>query len=146
MTTYAKDITRGFRRISPDRIKETALLEAYHQARARRGYRYILEVYDVSGATITMQSVPGRPMSSVLVSGAADVELITAKITSALQAIHTVGIIHNDPNLSNFYLDADGNVWIIDFGEAYVSYDTVAMGDDIAGVRDVIEDLIQSIP
>ena len=64
---------------------------------------------------------------------AAEALQYTRQIASALDAIHSVGILHRDLKPANVMLRADGTICLIDFGLAKAS----ELNSDLTGTREI---------
>jgi len=87
-----------------------------------------------SSASLTMPG--GAPLSEVKSGERAfhvSVARIGRQVAGALAHAHAKGIIHRDIKPSNLLLDADGTVWITDFGLAKAEEEALTGTGDIVG-------------
>jgi serine/threonine protein kinase/WD40 repeat protein len=82
-----------------------------------------------SGSDSGRSSFAGQPESVYF----REVARIGAQVTDALDHAHRQGVVHRDIKPSNLLLDAQGNVWVTDFGLA-----KVVEGDDLSQSHDVV--------
>jgi ubiquinone biosynthesis protein len=68
---------------------------------------------------LVLERVHGRPVSdaaAVDASGASRAELASRLLGTFLSQVMTAGVFHADPHPGNVLIDADGTLWLIDFG------------------------------
>jgi len=68
---------------------------------------------------LVMERVVGRPVSdegAVDATGASRTELADRLLGTFLSQVMTAGVFHADPHPGNILIDADGALWLIDFG------------------------------
>jgi len=97
-------------------------------------HKNVIRIFDLGMADgrkfITMDYIDGRDLKSVLVERGklppAEAVPIVQQICRGLEAAHAEGVIHRDLKPQNIMLDANGRVWVMDFGLAR-SMDLVGM-------------------
>jgi len=98
------------------------------QALARLRHPGIATIYE-AGRTedgqhfFTMELVAGEPLSAYVRAhevGLRERLELFLKIAEAIQYAHEHGVIHRDLKPSNIMVDAEGHVWILDFGLARI--------------------------
>lgn len=98
------------------RFRDEALLLA------RLNHPNIATIYSFEArpehAFITMEAVPGHPLSAASVRSVDDVIAIADQIAGALDAAHARGVAHFDLKPSNVLVTADRRVKVLDFGLA----------------------------
>jgi len=72
---------------------------------------------------IVMEYVDGRTLKQYLTDHGNKIPFsealsIMTQVMAALEKVHQVGILHRDVNPNNIYIEQDGNVKILDFGNA----------------------------
>ncbi|MDP9065150.1 MAG: serine/threonine protein kinase [Pseudomonadota bacterium] len=113
-------------------------LQEYQLVAALR-HRHIVRIYDLGVADdhayIAMEHFPlGDLRHRMQTPLRADVALhFLEQIASALDAIHSVGILHRDLKPANLMLRADGTLCLIDFGLAK----SAAAESDLTGTREI---------
>jgi serine/threonine protein kinase/tetratricopeptide (TPR) repeat protein len=89
-------------------------------------HKNVIRIFDLGMADgrkfITMEFVEGRDLKSILVERgklpAEEVVPIVQQICRGLEAAHTEGVVHRDLKPQNIMVDAQGRVWVMDFGLA----------------------------
>src|SRR5579862_8703108 len=89
-------------------------------------HRNVIRIFDLGIADhlkfITMDYVEGRDLSKILSEkgkfSVADACDIVRQISSGLEAAHIEGVVHRDLKPQNIMLDAQGRVFLMDFGLA----------------------------
>lgn len=97
-------------------------------------HKNVIRIFDLGMADgrkfITMDYIEGRDLKSLLVERgklpAAEAVPIVQQICRGLEAAHIEGVVHRDLKPQNIMLDANGRVWVMDFGLAR-SMDLVGM-------------------
>jgi len=87
---------------------------------------------DLKDAAITMEFVAGRQVKQVL----ADVsrkerQALCVKIGGLIGKLHRHGVIHGDLTTSNMILDAEGKIFLVDFGLGEKNTEVEARGVDL---------------
>ncbi|MBZ0275177.1 MAG: protein kinase, partial [Anaerolineae bacterium] len=92
---------------------------------ARLEHPHLLPIYDYDGAHdppyIVMRYLESGTLKDVLESGKLppnEIAYMVRQIASALDYAHRQGVVHRDIKPSNIMVDADGNVFLTDFGIA----------------------------
>src|SRR5579863_5815007 len=89
-------------------------------------HKNVIRIFDLGMADgrkfITMDYVEGRDLKSVLVERGKlppdEAVPIIQQVCRGLEAAHTEGVVHRDLKPQNIMVDADGRVWVMDFGLA----------------------------
>ncbi len=81
------------------------------------------------GVGLASSSIVGQPESVYF----REVARLGAQVADALDYAHKQGVIHRDIKPSNLLLDAQGNVWVTDFGLA-----KMAEGDELTHSQDLV--------
>ncbi len=97
-------------------------------------HKNVIRIFDLGMADgrkfITMDYIDGRDLKSILVERdklpPAEAVPIVQQICRGLEAAHVEGVVHRDLKPQNIMLDANGRVWVMDFGLAR-SMDLVGM-------------------
>ena len=103
-----------------DRFKQELLLA--HQVT----HRNVIRIYDLGEAEgmkfITMEYIEGEDLRSLLLDkkkfAPAEAAEIMEQVCRALEAAHTVGVIHRDLKPQNIMRDKSGRIVVMDFGLA----------------------------
>jgi TP53 regulating kinase-like protein len=88
----------------------------------------ILDV-DPDSALIVMEYIPGKLLRDTLISGGS-LDLCR-RAGEILGIIHSGGVYHGDPTISNYIVDDNGDLWIIDFGLADYTNDPEDLAVDL---------------
>jgi len=115
--------------IRSDIAQDAAALERFKreiQLSSKITHKNVLRVYDLGESDgikyLTMQFVEGKDLASILKRDRQlpipRVVRIFRQIAEGLAAAHEQGIIHRDLKPQNVLVDADGNVFVTDFGLA----------------------------
>jgi serine/threonine protein kinase len=96
------------------------------KALARLRHPHIVPVYEAGCAGdryyIAMGLIEGKSLAERMAQGSIELPRaaeIVAELAEALAYAHTQGIVHRDVKPANIRLDADGAVFLMDFGIAY---------------------------
>jgi serine/threonine protein kinase/tetratricopeptide (TPR) repeat protein len=89
-------------------------------------HKNVIRIFDLGMADgrkfITMDYVEGRDLKSIIVDRGklppAETVPIIQQICRGLEAAHTEGVVHRDLKPQNIMVDANGRVWVMDFGLA----------------------------
>ena len=81
------------------------------------------------GMGLASSSIAGQPESVYF----REVARLGAQVADALEHAHRQGVVHRDIKPSNLLLDAQGNVWVTDFGLA-----KLLEGDDLSQSHDLV--------
>ncbi len=88
----------------------------------------ILDV-DPDSGLVVMEHISGRLLRDVLIeSGSLD---LCRRAGEILGMIHSEGVYHGDPTISNYIVDDSGYLWIIDFGLADYTSDPEDLAVDL---------------
>lgn len=84
---------------------------------------------------VVMQNIRGVTFQDKAAEGLtpADAGRLVAQAAEILQQAHAVGVAHLDIKPSNLMIDPQGQVWVIDFGMARISYPWGGEADSIGG-------------
>jgi len=115
--------------IRPDLAGNPEILKRFKQELilARQvTHKNVIRIFDLAMADgrkfITMDYVEGRDLKSVLVEHgrlqAEEAVPIIQQVCRGLEAAHSEGVVHRDLKPQNIMVDADGRVWVMDFGLA----------------------------
>jgi hypothetical protein len=102
-------------------------------------HRNIVQIYDLGVADdhayIAMEHFPAGDLRRRLKSPLSDVEAVEylKQIASALEAVHSVGVLHRDLKPANLMLRTDRSLCLIDFGLAKAN----AFDIDLTGAREI---------
>lgn len=109
-------------RIAMERFQREAEVIAHLE------HPHILPVYDYNAAHvppyIVMRYMPTGTLKEIMdqtILPIEDIVLIYQQLGSALDYAHRQGVVHRDIKPSNIMVDADGNVFVTDFGIARMS-------------------------
>ncbi len=103
-------------------------------------------VADADALTARVADEPSSPGSSSL-SGLSELRYfreiarVGAQVADAMEYAHRRGVLHRDIKPSNLLLDAQGNVWVTDFGLAKLED-----GDDLSQSRELVGTLRYMAP
>jgi serine/threonine protein kinase/tetratricopeptide (TPR) repeat protein/TolB-like protein len=89
-------------------------------------HKNVIRIFDLGMADgrkfITMDYIDGRDLKSILTERGklppAEAVPIVQQICRGLEAAHVEGVVHRDLKPQNIMLDANGRVWVMDFGLA----------------------------
>ena len=110
---------------------------------ARVNHTNIVTVFDLSGEGadrwLVMEYVPGKSLAALLAGNGPlpphQVAYLGAQIASALQAVHTAGVVHGDVKPANILITDTGTAKLTDFGisQAIYTQETLTDTDPIPG-------------
>ncbi len=111
------------------------------QAAARVQHRHVVTIYEFGEdggiPFIVMEFLKGQDLSDRMLASpplSLDVKLtIASQLCIGLSAAHVAGIIHRDVKPPNIWIEADGNVKLLDFGIAKLTSTTLTRPADFAG-------------
>src|SRR5579863_3109445 len=115
--------------IRPDLARDGAIVERFKQELLlahQVTHRNVIRIYDLSEADgmkfITMEYVEGEDLLTLLHKqkkfAPAEAVEIVQQVCRALEAAHTVGVIHRDLKPHNIIRDKTGRILVMDFGLA----------------------------
>jgi tetratricopeptide (TPR) repeat protein/predicted Ser/Thr protein kinase len=115
--------------IRPELARNTAIVDRFKQELRlshKVTHKNVIRMYDLGEDAgmrfITMELVEGRDLRSIMEEKGklppAEAVEILEQTCRALEAAHTVGILHRDLKPQNIMRDADGRVVVMDFGLA----------------------------
>ena len=89
-------------------------------------HKNVIRIFDLGMAEgrkfITMDYIEGRDLKSILVERGKlppeEAASIIVQVCRGLEAAHTEGVVHRDLKPQNIMVDANGRVWVMDFGLA----------------------------
>ncbi|MBZ5595865.1 MAG: protein kinase [Acidobacteriia bacterium] len=89
-------------------------------------HKNVIRIFDLGVADgrkfITMDYIEGRDLKSILVERGKlppeEAVSIIQQVCRGLEAAHTEGVVHRDLKPQNIMVDANGRVWVMDFGLA----------------------------
>ena len=127
-----------------DPIQSRRLLDEFLLAKSI-SHSNVIEVFDYvvedESALFSMEHIFGETLAkwaTQLPRSFSDMLAIFAQISSALQAIHDAGVIHQDLKSSNILVTPSGSIKIIDFGVARRFIDNPKAGHEIVGSPECI--------
>jgi serine/threonine protein kinase len=112
-----KDLEYGLERFG-DEARLVASLKDH------RGIVSVIDFFRANGTGyIVMEYVDGRTLKQYVIEHDnrilfSEALPILTQVMAALESVHRVGILHRDINPNNIYIEQDGNVKILDFGNA----------------------------
>jgi serine/threonine protein kinase/tetratricopeptide (TPR) repeat protein len=123
------DLTVALKVIRPELASHPDILRRFKQELilARQvTHKNVIRIFELGMADgrkfITMDYIEGRDLKSILVERgklpAAEAVPVMTQICRGLEAAHTEGVIHRDLKPQNIMVDANGRVWLMDFGLA----------------------------
>ncbi len=87
---------------------------------------------DISNASITMEFVEGKQVKQLLDRlSTEERKRLCVRLGELIGKLHGHGVIHGDLTTSNMILDADGKVFLVDFGLGEKSIELEAKGVDL---------------
>jgi len=115
--------------IRPELAKNPAIIDRFKQElllSQRVTHRNVIRIYDLGEGDgvkfITMEFIEGHDLRSLIFERKkfppADAVAVMEQVCLALDAAHSVGVIHRDLKPQNIMLDASGRVLVMDFGLA----------------------------
>ena len=111
----------------PDRTDGLGAFDRFlqeYEMIAEADHPNIIRIHDLGvsddHAHIAMEYLPGGNLKERIEQGLTEIEAVeyTRQIASALQQLHSLGILHRDLKPANVMLRADGSLVLIDFGLA----------------------------
>jgi eukaryotic-like serine/threonine-protein kinase len=129
----ARDVELGrmvaLKVIRPDLARNRAILDRFKQElilATQVTHRNVVRIYDLGEAEgikfITMEYVEGEDLASVLRERTKlppkEAVMIVEQVCRALEAAHSVGVIHRDLKPQNIMEDKTGRILVMDFGLA----------------------------
>jgi serine/threonine protein kinase len=129
---------------NPAESRARALVEA--RAMARVKHRAIVRIHDIFFAGddpwIVMEYIRGRSLAEMIHDELLKERTIAAiglSVVQGLQAVHSARIVHRDVKPANILADADGSVFLVDFGIAKIAGDVSLTGQSkIVGTTEFI--------
>ncbi len=115
--------------IRPDLAGNAAMLERFKQELVlshQVTHKNVVRIYDLGEADgvkfITMEYIEGSDLRSIILEkkqfSPTEAVEIMLQVCRALEAVHTVGVIHRDLKPQNIMRDTQGRVVVMDFGLA----------------------------
>jgi tetratricopeptide (TPR) repeat protein/predicted Ser/Thr protein kinase len=115
--------------IRPDLAGNSAMLERFKQELVlshQVTHKNVVRIYDLGEADgvkfITMEYIEGSDLRSIIIEkkrfSPVEAVEIMLQVCRALEAVHTVGVIHRDLKPQNIMRDTQGRVVVMDFGLA----------------------------
>ena len=115
--------------IRPDLAGNSAMLDRFKQELVlshQVTHKNVVRIYDLGEADgvkfITMEYIEGSDLRSIILEkksfSPAEAVEIMLQVCRALEAVHTVGVIHRDLKPQNIMRDNQGRVVVMDFGLA----------------------------
>ena len=115
--------------IRPELAKNPAIIDRFKQElllSQRVTHRNVIRIYDLGEGDgvkfITMEFIEGHDLRSLIFERTkfppAESVAVMEQVCLALDAAHSVGVIHRDLKPQNIMLDASGRVLVMDFGLA----------------------------
>jgi len=87
---------------------------------------------DLKDATITMEFVTGKQVKQVLADVSREErQVLCVKIGGLIGKLHRHGVVHGDLTTSNMILDAEGKIFLVDFGLGEKNTEVEARGVDL---------------
>jgi TP53 regulating kinase-like protein len=87
---------------------------------------------DVKNATIVMEHVNGKPVKQLLASlSTQERENVCVMVGELIGKLHHHGVIHGDLTTSNMILNAEGKLFLVDFGLGEKNAEVEARGVDL---------------
>jgi serine/threonine protein kinase len=128
-----KELLPHTRILSLRESRARALVEARAMARVR--HRAIVRIHDIffidNDPWIVMEYISGRSLAEMIRDERLDERTIAAiglTVAEGLRAVHAARIVHRDVKPANILADADGSVFLVDFGIAKIAGDTALTG------------------
>lgn len=92
----------------------------------------IIYLVDVENATIVMELVEGKQVKKLLGDLSADErDSVCIQIGELIAKLHKNGVIHGDLTTSNMVLNAEGKIYLVDFGLGEKNMELEAKGVDL---------------
>lgn len=117
-----------------------AIIQAYLQYRARLAYAYVPPIYSVNGHHIHMARISGRSLREILDTSPDRYGELRQAATHALTQLHAHNLTHGDNSLSNYLVDVEDHIWIVDFASAELTSDPVKHRRDLDDLVDHLSD------
>ena len=129
----AKDLEIGrlvaLKVIRPEFARDRAIIDRFKQElllASQVTHKNVIRIFDLGDADglkfITMEYIDGRDLHAILRERGCfppeEVIAIIRQVCRALQAAHTVGVVHRDLKPQNILLDSSGRALVMDFGLA----------------------------
>ena len=128
-----KELVPHLRGISLAESRARVLVEA--RAMARVKHPAIVRIHDIffvgDDPWIVMEYVSGRSLAEMIRDGPLDERTIAAiglSVMLGLRAVHAAKIVHRDVKPENILADANGSVFLVDFGIAKIAGDISLTG------------------
>ena len=115
---------RGYRTIHEPQLM--------HEAKKAGVSTPTIFLVDVKNAAITMEFVEGKQVKQLLGSIAAEErQALCVRIGELIGRLHKHGVIHGDLTTSNMILNAEGKIFLVDFGLGEKNAEVEARGVDL---------------
>ena len=95
---------------------------------------------NVKNAAIVMEFVDGKQVKQVLANlSAEDRKSLCIKIGELIGKLHAHGVIHGDLTTSNMVLNAEGKIFLVDFGLGEKNTEVEAKGVDLHLMKQALQ-------
>jgi TP53 regulating kinase-like protein len=103
-----------------------------HEAKKSGVPTPVIFLVDMNDAAITMEFVEGKQVKQVLANiSKKERQELCAKVGTLIGKMHKHGVIHGDLTTSNMILDAEGKIFLVDFGLGEKNMELEARGVDL---------------
>jgi len=114
--------------------------ELMHEAKKAGVATPTIFLVDVKNSTIIMQFIEGNQIKQLLGNvSKMERETLCLKIGELIGRLHEYGLVHGDLTTSNMILDAEGNIFFVDFGLGEKTNELEAKGVDLHLMKSALQ-------